>query len=91
MQYERARAIQQIFGRIISHPQLLYNLVCKRDMKALDIDVEFWESLAADRTRWRGQHPKTGEEKLLNAAADKRARRKERSNFNKPETTHTQM
>ncbi|XP_055489048.1 uncharacterized protein LOC129695774 [Leucoraja erinacea] len=77
--------------RTIGRPQLRYKDVSKRVMKALNIDVESWENLAADRTRWRGtlnQHLKTGEEKLLNAAADMWARGNERGNFNKPETTH---
>ena len=60
-------------------------------MKALDINTESWEDLAADRIRWRStlnQHLKSGEEKLMNAEVRKRARRKERNNSNRPETTH---
>ena len=68
-------------------PQLRYKDVCMRDMKALDIDAASWEGLAADRTRWTNQHLKTGEEKLMNAAKDKRICRKERSNSSRPETT----
>ena len=52
-------------------------LVYVRDMKAVDIDTMSWEGLAADRTKWRNalkQHLKTGEDKLLDAAADKQAR-----------------
>ena len=44
-------------------PQLCYKDVCKRDMKALDINTEPWEDLAADRMMWRSrlnQHLKTG-------------------------------
>ena len=38
-----------------------------RDMKALDIDAASWESLAAERTRWRNnQHPKTREDTFIN-------------------------
>ena len=51
-------------------------------MKAVGIDTMSWEGLAADRTGWRSalkQHLKTGEDKLMTAAADKRARRKEGS------------
>ena len=65
---------------------LRYQDVCVRDMKAVDIDTMSWEGLAADRTKWRSalkQHLK-----LMAAAADKRARRKEGSNSIRPETTH---
>ena len=47
--------------------------------------------LASDRTWWKStmnQHLKRGEEKLLNAAEEKRIRRKEHSNSSRPETTH---
>ena len=73
------------------HPHLRYKDVCVRDMKAVDIDTMSWEGLAADRTGWRSalkQHLKTGEDKLMTAAADKRARRKEGSSCIRPETTH---
>ena len=53
--------------RTKGHPQLCYKDVYKRDMKALDINTESWEDLAADRMMWRStlnQHLKTGEEKL---------------------------
>ena len=46
---------------------------------------------AADRTEWRSplkQHLETEEEKLMAAAADKRARRKQGSSSIRPETTH---
>ena len=62
---------------------ICYKDVCKTDMKALDINTESWEDLAADRMMWRStlnQHLKTGEEKLVNAEAGKRARRKETNN-----------
>ena len=58
-----------------------------RDMKAVDIDTMSWEGLAADRTEWRSalkQHLETGEEKLMAAAADKRACRKEGSSSIRP-------
>ena len=61
-------------------------------MKAVDIDTMFWEGLAADRTKWRSalkQHLETGEDKLMTAAADKRARRKEDTSSIRPETTQT--
>ena len=77
--------------RTTGRPHLRYKDVCVRDMKAVDIDTMSWEGLAADRTKWRialKQHIKTGEYKLMAAAADKRARRKEGSSSIQPETTH---
>ena len=71
--------------------QMRYKDVCKRDMKALDINTESWEDLAADRMMWRStlnQYLKTGEEKLVNAEVRRRARRKERNSSNRPDTTH---
>ena len=44
-------------------PQLLYKDVCKRDMKVVDINTEYWEDLAANGMMWRStlnQHIKTG-------------------------------
>ena len=79
--------------RTEGHPQLRYKHVCKRDTKALDINTESWEDLAADRMRWRStlnQHLKSGEEKLMNAEVGKRAHRKERNNF-QPTRDLTQM
>ena len=77
--------------RGVGRPQLRYKDVCKRDMKVLDINVNSWEDLAADRTSWRStlqnQLP-TCEEKLSAATAEKRARRKE-TTANKPESTDT--
>ena len=77
--------------RTTGRPHLHYKDVCVRGMKAVDIDTMSWEGLAADRTEWRSalkQHLKTGEEKRLAAAADKRARRKEDSSSIRPETTY---
>ena len=65
--------------RTTSHPHLRYKYVCVRDMKAVDIDTMSWEGLAADRTTWRSalkQHLKTGKDKMMTDAADKRARTK---------------
>ena len=72
-------------------PQLRYKDVCKRDMKALDINTESSEDLAAYRMMWRStlnQHLEKGEKKLVNAEVGKRACRKERNNSNIPETTN---
>ena len=78
-------------SRTTGRPQLRYKDTCKRDLKALNIETESWEKLAGDRTRWRStlnQHLQSGEAKLLGMAADKRARRKERLNSNRSNTTH---
>ncbi|GCC35901.1 hypothetical protein chiPu_0014390 [Chiloscyllium punctatum] len=80
------------FGeRPTGHPQLHDKDVCMRDMKVLDIVTESWQGLAANHTRWRStlnQHLKTGEEKLLSAAADKGAHRKEGSSSSRSTTTY---
>ena len=71
-------------------PQPCCKDVCKRDMKALDINTESWEDLAADCMMWRStlnQHLKSGEEKLMNTKVGKRAWRRECNNSNRPETT----
>ena len=65
--------------RNTGRPQLRFRDVCKRDMKALQMDPDHWEALAADRPRWRSsltRHLKTGEDNLTKAAMEKRARRK---------------
>ena len=85
--YEELASRRRTEGR----PQLSYKDVCKRDMKALNINTESWEDLAADCMIWRGtlnQHLKSGDEKLVNAELGKGAFRKERNNSNRPETTH---
>ena len=77
--------------RTTGRPHLRYKDVCARDMKAVGIDTMSWEGLAADRTGWRSalkQHLKTGEDKLMTAVADKRARRKEGSSSIRPTTAH---
>ena len=77
--------------RTTGRPNLRYKDVCVRDMKAVDIDTISWEGLAAHRTKWTSalrQHLKTGEHKLMTAAADKRACRKEGNSSIRPETTH---
>lgn len=60
-------------------PKLRYKDVCKRDMKAFEIDTANWESLADDRSVWR-QHLSSGLKKcelaLKTAADDKRRKRK---------------
>ena len=59
---------------------LRFKDVCKRDLRALEINVETWERLADSRSLWRGtlrEHLKAGEQKLINEAEDRRLRRKE--------------
>ena len=38
--------------RTTGRPQLRFRDACKRDMKALQMDSDHWEALAADRPRW---------------------------------------
>ena len=77
--------------RSTGRPHLRFKDVCKRDMRALDINTESWEGLANDRSRWRStlnKHLKSGEEKLMNMAAVKRTSRKERNNSSGPDSIH---
>ena len=77
--------------RSVGRPQLRYKDVCKRDMKALDINTENWEEVAADRSKWRSvlhKQLKSGEEKILTTASVKRAKRKARTPAATP-TAHT--
>ena len=72
-------------------PQLRYKDVCKRDMRALEIDPESWEDIAADRSSWRcllHKQPKEGEEKITNEAIEKRTRRKEKTTTDSAASTH---
>ena len=69
----------EIGERARGRPLLRYRDVCKRDMKALDIDVASWETTAADRDAWKltlkRQLPQ-GESRWKATVAEKRARRK---------------
>ena len=60
-------------------PHLRFRDVCKRDLKSVDINVEWWEELASDRDRWR-QEVRAGlissEAKQRQAAEDRPVRRK---------------
>ena len=78
---------------ITDRPQLRLVNVCKRDIRALDIDIESRACLEADHTRWRStlnQKLQSGEEKLMKVGAEagKRARRKRSSNPIRPEITY---
>ena len=72
--------------RTTRQPQLQYGDVLKCDMKTVDINTESWESLAANRSKWRGaltNQLKAGEEKLTQAAHRNLSGRSDR-----PETEH---
>ena len=71
--------------RPVGRPALRYKDVCKRDLKATDIDTGNWESLAEDRGRWRQavrSRVRRGEEKRNKQLEEIRARRKQRQNPN---------
>lgn len=60
-------------------PHLRFKDECKRDMKALELDPNNLEQVAADKNKWTKelhQGLQTGETKLQQEAYDKRARRK---------------
>ena len=60
-------------------------------MKALEIDLESWEYIAADRSSWRcllHKQLKEGEEKITNEGIGKRTRRKEKTTTDSPASTH---
>ena len=76
--------------RSTGHPQLRYKDACKRDMKALNININSWEDLAADCTSWRSMLHKqlqSGKKKLTVVAAEKQAHKKEMA-ANRPESMH---
>ena len=67
-------------------PLLRFRDVCKRDMKALEIDCKTWETLASDRDAWKYTlkcQLSMGEELWKAKVAEKRAARKERVEANK--------
>ena len=39
--------------RTTGRPQLRYKDVCKRDLKAMDVNLIMWEAVASDWTAWR--------------------------------------
>ena len=70
--------------------QLRCKDVCKRDMKALNININSWEDLATTHTSWRSMLHKqlqTGKKKLTAVAAEKRAHKKKMA-ANRPESMH---
>ena len=78
--------------RSVGRPQLRYKDVCKRDLKALDINIQCWEDMIADRNSWRStlqRQLKAGAEQIQTLAEEKRARRKARASEADPATIHT--
>ena len=74
--------------RSTGHPQLRYKDACKRDMKALYININSWEDLTTDCTSWSSMLHKqlqTSKKKLTVAAAEKQAHKKEMA-VNRPES-----
>ena len=81
-----------MFERSVGRPQLRHKDVCKRDLKALDINIQCWEDMAADRNGWRStlqRQLKVVEEQIQTLAEEKRARRKARKSEADPATIHT--
>ena len=67
--------------RATGRPQLRFKDVCKRDLKAIDVEVGNWENLAQHRNSWRGTlHTgiNAAEGKLRLMAEAKRAAKKSR-------------
>ena len=68
-----------------------YEDVCKRDLKALVIDINGWETLASERSAWR-QAVQQGlsefENTLAEQAETKRQTRKARNQGDRPATDH---
>ena len=66
-------------SRPVGRPKLRFKDSCKCDMFATGLDVDSWETLAGDRSRWRTNcavaHD-TGESKLRREATKRRQRRK---------------
>ena len=60
--------------RSTGHPQLRYKDTCKRDMMALNININSWEDLTTDCTSWGSMLHKqlqSGKKKLTAVAAEK--------------------
>ena len=65
--------------RPVGRPKLRFKDTCKRDMIEIGLDVENWETLAADRGRWRincSACLDEGELRIRNEAMARRERRK---------------
>ena len=69
----------ELESRPVGSPKLHIRDVCKRDMLATGLTTDNWESLTADRGKWktmRSQALRAGETKLKSEADAKRAKRK---------------
>ena len=67
--------------RATGHPHLRFKDICKRNLKAIGIDVENWEKLSQDRSNWRSSlHTCTNaaEVQLCRTTEAKRAAKKNR-------------
>ena len=65
--------------RTAGRPHLRFRDVCKRDLKALEIDIDNWEELAQDRSKWRQTLTtalEDGESRLRQLADERRTERK---------------
>ena len=71
-------------------PHLRFKDVCKRDMKAMEIETNGWETLAADRANWK-QAVSAGlmrsETRLRESAEDRRTKRKVRQHTPQVDST----
>ncbi|KAJ8333488.1 hypothetical protein SKAU_G00414960 [Synaphobranchus kaupii] len=78
--------------RPVGRPFLRYKDVCKRDMKASDINPTSWEALAADHSKWR-QVMKTGmlrsDQKRVEQWEEKRKRRRQKPTSTPPQLNST--
>ena len=57
--------------RALGRPCLRFKDACKRDLRSANIDVDTWETTAADRLKWR-QSVKMGIKRLEESQAEKR-------------------
>ena len=67
--------------RSVGRPVLRYKDVCKRDLKAADIDLNYWEAFSSDRDDWRSSVKhcvKKCEERRRQHMEEKRMKRKQR-------------
>ena len=71
--------------RTTGRPHPRYNDVCKRDLKALDIEVKSWDELTEDKSSWRKVLVLTagleaGERNLQQDVEENRLKRRSRAN-----------
>ena len=64
--------------RLSGRPRLRFKAICKRGMKACNIDPNAWETLADNRNLWKqqvSQGLKSGEAAIVDKSDERRARR----------------